>query len=284
MSRIVITGAGGFIGRDLLQAARTQGHEVVGLGRRAVPGAAYVTWQLGEPLPKQCHDADAVIHLACATLVERRSLSSAIALDMNGTQRLIESVRQIRQDGRRVRFVFLSSQSANAKAVNAYGRSKLAIEKLLDQDDEIVIRPGLVYDERFDSVFGLFKAILRFPVVPILTRNPNIQPIHLRELTESIVQVAESRRPDRCYCLGAVEPLTFEDTLRAVARRLGRRLPLMLPLPALPVRLITRLADRLLRITPPLTERIDGLIGLQPMETGLSLQALGRSLMPFDPA
>lgn len=282
MSRLIVTGPRGFIGRDLCRAALAHGHAVTGLARGPVPDIDVIAWQLGDPLPEACRDADAVIHLACATLVERQSLAQSAALDLTGTQRLLESVRHRRASGRRMRFVFLSSQSARPDAANMYGRSKAAIEALLMQDDEIVVRPGLVYDDAFGSVFGLFGRLARLPLVPIPTRERNIQPIHLRELTDCVLRIVETPRPERLYCLGSMVPLTFRDAIGAVARQSGRAAPLMLPVPGWAVRAASRLVDRVLRPTPPLTERIDGLISLRPMDTGPSLKALNRTLMPFD--
>ena len=284
MSHIVVTGARGFIGRALCEVAQAHGYRVTGLARGPAPGLDAVTWQLGDPLPVACHDADAVVHLACATLVERRSLAASAALDLSGTRRLIESVRQVRARGRRMRFVFLSSQSARPDAANAYGRSKAAIEMLLDQDDEIVVRPGLVYDDAVGSVFGLFRKLARLPVVPIPTRERNIQPIHLRELADCVVRIVDASRPERLYCLGDVAPMTFRDAIAAVARRTGGAPPVMLPVPGWAVRAAAHLVDLLLRPIPPLTERIDGLIALRPMDTGPSLAALNCALRPFDPA
>lgn len=281
MSLIAITGATGFVGAELSAVFRANGHTVIELGRRP-DGRQFRYWKLGEQLPQECAAADVIVHLASATLIETKSTAEAARRDRDGTRILIEQIRQLRQDGRPRRLIFLSSQSARANAANAYGRSKWEIERMLDQQDEIIIRPGLVYGEPPASVFATFDRLSRLPIVPIVENRKCIQPIHVRELASCIVQIATMEDPPRCTKLGAVDPLTLRHALEATARRAGRRVPIMIPVPANAVRLGTRVLDRLVRVT--LTERLDGVTGLEPMETKTSLAALGQTLEPYDSA
>jgi len=144
------------------------------------------------------------------------------------------------------------------------------------------VRPGLVYSVPPASVYATFANLARLPAVPVAAARPAIQPIHVRELAECLLQLATMHCPPRLVKLGAIRPLTFKEALAAAARRTGRRVPLRIALPKGPVRLAARLLDLCLRAT--LTERLDGLLGLEPMDTGPSLAALGRTLAPFAPS
>jgi nucleoside-diphosphate-sugar epimerase len=278
MGRFAITGAGGFIGGVLAQLCAERGHEVLALARRPAPYGRWMPWALGQPLPAACVGVDAIFHLASATLVARGSLDEAVDLDLSGARVLLDAVRSAQPAPR---FIFLSSQSARAEAGNRYGRSKFAIEAMLDRPNEIVVRPGLVYDDKRSSVFGMFESLSRLPVAPAVSTTPNIQPIHVRELAECLLRIAGIDRPERLYCVGAPEPMTLAEAIRATARRSNRRPPLLLPLPLAPIRLAASVADRLLGVSPPITERIDGLTALQPMTTLPSLQALDVRLEPL---
>jgi dTDP-4-dehydrorhamnose reductase len=163
-----------------------------------------------------------------------------------------------------------------------YGRSKYAIETLLDRDDEVIVRPGLVYDESGGSVFGLFEKLSRLPILPVISDAACIQPIAVRELAVCLLRIAGMATPAKYYNLGAERPLSMAEAVEAVARRAGRRPPLGVRIPAAPVRWTAGLADRILRISPPLLERIDGMIALQPMETAASLASLDMRLAAFD--
>lgn len=122
MSKVVITGSTGFIGEELTGLLRSAGHEVFRLGRRQAPADHAWRWQLGEEMPAACENADGVIHLASATLIETKSPEAAARIDIDGSRRLIGQVRRLRRLGRRVRFLFLSSQSARAGSQNRYGQ------------------------------------------------------------------------------------------------------------------------------------------------------------------
>jgi nucleoside-diphosphate-sugar epimerase len=281
MKTIVVTGANGFIGRKFCEFSRTAGHKVIELARSATAGDRSASWRLGEGLPPQFKAVDVVVHLASATLVENRNLAEAFRRDIDGSRVLIESVRSIRKSGHPIRFVFLSSQSSKANAVTAYGRSKWAIETLLDQDDEIIVRPGLVYADQPTSVFAMFEKIARLPLVPVVTSRASIQPIHVRELVECLAQIANMERPERIFELGAINPMDLRQAIAASARRAGRSQPRFVPVPAPALRFATAVVDRLFNPAPSLTERLDGLIALSPMDTRRSLDALSRKLAPF---
>lgn len=280
MRSIAITGASGFIGGALARRCEERGTEVLALSRRPASVGRWIKWEIGNPLPLECSDVDAVVHLASASLVAREKMDEAVALDIHGASVLARST-QAAGNGRPPRFVFLSSQSASAGAKNAYGKSKFIIEGALDAANTAVIRPGLVYDDAGSSVFGMFEKLARLPAVPVVSRRQNIQPIHVEELVDCITKVVEAQDPRRLYCLGAVQPMTFSDAIKATAMRSGRSAPIGIPVPLAPIQAAAWCVDKLLRPTPTIGERLDGLVALQPMETAGSLAALGVELKAF---
>jgi len=82
MSCVVVTGASGFIGQELVSALGSYGHRVVALGRRPRAGSGQLSWQLGEDLPPDCATAEAIVHLASATLIETGSVKDAVWRDV----------------------------------------------------------------------------------------------------------------------------------------------------------------------------------------------------------
>jgi NADH dehydrogenase len=208
-------------------------------------------------------------------------MTAAAVGDLAGTQVLLDSVRAARHSAERPRFIFMSSQSARPDAPNAYGRGKWQIEKILDQPNEIAVRPGLVYGDTPASVFGLFERLARLPIVPVVKTIPAIQPIHVRELGECILTMSGMDAPAPLFELGAVAPMKFEAAVRATALRAHRRAPAMIPVPISLLRLAASAADLLFRPEPSIGERLEGLVGLRPMNTAPSLKALGCELKPF---
>ena len=271
--RFVVIGGRGFIGRCVVEHLLKTGCEVI------VPTSN--EWRLGQPLPAECDQADGVIHLACSVLKATTDRDAMADLDYSGTTLLLEQHRTLKKEGKRGRFIFISSQSAGPAAVNDYGRSKWAIEALLNQDDEIIVRPGLVYSEDGGSVYGTLEKLSRMPVVPTPSTLPNIQPIDVNDLAEALYRIAQHPTAERLYCLGQKEPLTFRQMVHAIAARSERRTPICVPVPTSIVRLAGKSADFMLRPSSSLLERIDGLIALRAMETEASLNNLQLVLRDF---
>jgi nucleoside-diphosphate-sugar epimerase len=281
----VVTGASGFIGRALLDGLVAQGWSVVAAGRR--PGATgasirQVDWSLGKPLASELEEIDIVFHCASATINATRDLDTARELDLTGTHILIEQCRAAsRNRTTPILFVFISSQSASPEARNTYGRSKHEIEQLLTEPSEVIVRPGLVYDDARTGVYGTaIKLISLLRVLPRLGRAPCIQPIHVADLVACLTRIAD-RRPGGTLCLGSETALGFADFCRRAAARENLPTPIFAPL------LVGAMAQWLLGLAAnigvlaSLHERVEGLIALKPMSPAADLARLGIRLRDF---
>jgi 2-alkyl-3-oxoalkanoate reductase len=179
--RILVTGATGFIGRELVRAAARAGHEVVALTRRDAPelrehGAETIVGDVVDvtaaDLPERISD---VVHLATGT---EGAGETVVEVAVRGTRRLLAAARAHRVR----RFVHVSSQSvypgplrrdaavpggraleAHPERRGAYARAKTLAERQLHElardgglgDLELVIlRPGLVFGRDMASVLA----------------------------------------------------------------------------------------------------------------------------------
>src|SRR5690606_18848395 len=83
----------------------------------------------------------------------------------------------------KARFIFVSSQTAQAGAPTQYGRTKHSIEQLVLESGGIVIRPGMVYGGPSLGLNGTLSRLVRkLPVLPAFLPSPRVQPVHVDDL------------------------------------------------------------------------------------------------------
>lgn len=267
--KLLITGATGYIGQRVSALAAARGHEVICATRQPCPATyAWLPYELRGPAPECPAGVQALIHLAADTST---GADAGADDEINAAQALIRCARQ-----GSAKFIFISSQTAEAKAPSVYGRTKWRIEQHVLAGGGTVIRPGQVYGGPERGLFGLLSGLIRrSPFIPILVPAPCVQPIHVDDLAASILAVVE--RDDihaEILNLGAVQPIAFDRFLGAIATHRVRATRLPMPLPVTLLRLLRRSLGHSLSTKLGL-ERIFSLIHLPPMDSEHSLQKLG---------
>ena len=145
---VLITGATGFLGRELCRYFDNQGYRVRALVRDLEKSAVLGQCAKGGffkcALPGDIDPAAfegeiaAIIHCAYANSTRDQTLAEEV--NIVGSERLIQLSREHDVS----RFVFISSLSAHDEAESFYGRSKLRVEGMLDPQRDLIIRPGLI--------------------------------------------------------------------------------------------------------------------------------------------
>jgi len=180
--KVLVTGASGFLGGHVAEALSNRGDRVRALVRKTsqrshlerLPNVELFEGGIEdtERLHQAVDGVDAVIH--AAGLVKARSADEFFSVNVGGTSNLIEACRERRIE----RFVLVSSLEASGPSadgrpvpvtqeepVTAYGRSKLAAEKVaLSAKGDlrvVILRPGAVYGPRDREILEVFKTIQR---------------------------------------------------------------------------------------------------------------------------
>ena len=253
---LAITGAGGFLGRRIVAAAREAGHDVIAIVRQPVdlPGAEVRIADLAADLPPGLMDgADAVIHAAAGA-----GDDAAHARDTVGATRAVLAALPLG-----VRLVLVSSFSVYAVAAlpdsttldettptepeaagrDAYARAKLAQERLAIVAaqtgglDVWIARPGAIYGPGRD-----WSARLGWQVggrVAVPGGDVPVPAVHVDHAARALVAAAtvpEGGWPDDVPILEAgghvrvvnlvdPDPPTQRDWLAATNRRRVTTLP-----------------------------------------------------------
>jgi NADH dehydrogenase len=279
MKRVVVTGATGHIGCRFVKKALARDWEICACSRRQ-PDSARVEW-IPYDLASPPHSDDfvcatALVHLAANTAV---CSSADEELELGAARRLLEIART-----RDIKFVFVSSQTARANAPTAYGRTKWRIEREVLAAGGWVVRPGQVYGGEARGLFGTLVRLVRsLPVLPAFLPSPMVQPIHVDDLAEGLLRIAERDDvPPGCYSLGAVDPVPFSTFLGAIAEGRLRRRRLFVPAP---LRIVLPVLTLVGRALPSVIDagRLRSLVELPPLDTANDLRTLSLSLRPLVP-
>lgn len=150
--KIVVTGAGGFIGARLVPHLTKLGHTPVGLSRSDLdrPHAAMA-------------GAQAVIHLAGIAHSTGTSVSQYSKINTELAYDLAAAAQECGVE----RFVYVSSSHAQSHPYTPYGASKAEAEKRLLASfgqQTVILRPTLVYGP---GAKGNFAALTRMAALPV---------------------------------------------------------------------------------------------------------------------
>lgn len=242
---LAITGASGYIGSHLLDILDAQNLEYLLLSRER-PLESGLRWRYfdfeSEDNFTLSNDVTALVHMACGA----NSRNYTPNLELSRTRQMLNYAKS-----KKIRFIYLSSQSAHASKKSIYAESKKEIESLVLQKEGEVIRPGFVFGGRKAGLYGsLLRITLTQPLIPKFVPSPSIDIIDVHDLCGSIVNILElPARKEREVAVGLNFPLGFNSFLRAISSDAGRKVFLPLPIPIFAVRFFnialgTKLSDK----------------------------------------
>lgn len=268
--RLLLTGATGFVGNAVLQAAEARGHQVIPVIRNSSPDTLasalrYVISGVEHQLhwQKILNGVDAVVHAAAVVhQVDGRNLiqlSDYYRVNVEGTMRL---ARQAAASGVR-RFVFLSTVKVNGEFTTpgkpftaegfpnplcAYGLSKQEAEKrLLELAQEtameiVIIRPPLVYGPGVKANFlAMMQWLNRALPLPLGGIDNRRSLVALDNLTDLILTcLSHPAAANQVFLVSDDQDLSTPELLRRLCRALGRP-DRLLPIPEYWLRLGARL-------------------------------------------
>ena len=250
---ILITGAGGFVGRHLLDLFATDGSELIAWHRPGSrpPDTARATWQAVDVLDPAAVDRairlarpNAIYHCAGAAHVGRSwdAIESTLAVNVRGTHYLLEAVRRAAFD---VRILIPSSamvyrptagpltEDHTVLPPNPYGLSKLAQELLAlrTSNDRVQMKIGRAFNHigpRQDPGFaasGFAKQIaeiergLRDAEVVVGNLDARRDILDVRDTVRAYQTILERGSSGRVYNVSSGRALAVGDLLEMLISR-----------------------------------------------------------------
>lgn len=230
MTRVLVTGASGFIGSALTPALAAAGFAVRAASRRALPHApgveAVCVQSLGADWSRALDGVDAVVHLAGPAHKRHREQELRQAI-VDGTKALAAQAAAAKVQ----RFVFVSSLKAAGTEADAYGAAKRAAEDAVltyAAMAPVVVRPPLVFAANAKANFARLMRIADTPLpLPFAGIENRRSLISLSSLVAAIAAVLRAPHGPSGVFAAADEPaLATPEILAALRRGLGRRVRL----------------------------------------------------------
>ncbi len=254
---ILVTGAGGFIGKVVVNALLQRGWRVKAMMRTTRPCPAEVIiadMRDAGSLRTALTGCTAVVHLAAAKSDEPDSDD----VNIEGAKRLVEACRAA---GCR-RIINMSTQSAKIVRKGAYARTKSAADEIFHASglDVTTLMPSVVYGDEKTGVFGtVLTFIEKLPVVPVLGDGQWISaPVHVDDVAGAIVACLDHNKTvGKRYDIAGPDQLTFDALIDKLGAGIGKRRPKL----HIPVGLALFIANIVAKLLPKPPITVSNVLG-----------------------
>ena len=259
---VLVTGATGFVGREVVKALGDRGFEVRCLvhtpGRESVLGDQQVDVHYGSvgdmaALRAAFYDVDTVVHLVAA--IRQKGIATFQNLNRRGSEAVVDTAK----DAGVKHFLYVSALGATDNVRYPYLNSKWQAEQAVINSGMpyTVLRPSIQFgpgDEFINTLAGLVRVS---PVVPIIGRGRNrFQPIAVQEVAACVAAaVGNDEFHGKTIEIGGPEHLSYIEIVDIIAGTYQVWRP-KLHIPVWAMRLVVRLMESLLPRPPVTTEQL----------------------------
>jgi|ERR1035437_4631498 nucleoside-diphosphate-sugar epimerase len=274
---IIITGANGFIGSELVKHFSGKGWKVIALvhhvPKEKIESVNYKEYDLSlSPDEQLFTDADYLIHGA---YVKHDSHPDAYEINIQGAKNILSLSRKYNLK----KNIFLSSISSRADALSNYGKQKFAIEKLFNIDKDLVIRPGLVIGNG-----GLVKEMTEFikrkGVVPLIGSGKQpIQTVAVDDLI-SFIDAALTNEFTGTITIAEPNAITYKEFYKALSKQINSK-PLFIPMPFFIAEMVLSVAKLVGMKLPVTKENLLGLKNNRYIDTSEDLKKIGMVIKTY---
>jgi nucleoside-diphosphate-sugar epimerase len=252
MSKILLTGANGFVGSHIAEALVEANHKVICTIRqtsnlkwiKSLP-LEYKYGDLGNKnfLQEIVEDVAVVIH--CAGVVRAMTKEDYFKENVENTKSLCEAI--LKNNSNLKKFIFISSQAAMGASpvgivrkvtdvpepVSDYGLSKIEAEKavreaLYGKIPYTIFRPASVYGPRDKDIFIFFNLVHKH-LRPVTTKKRLLQLVYVKDVAKSVSLCLENRKSDNnTYYLANSSVYTWGEIGKIISYSVGVKSLLLL--------------------------------------------------------
>jgi uncharacterized protein YbjT (DUF2867 family) len=283
---IVITGATGFVGQEVVKQARADGHAVRAIVRdpkakraRALVEKSGVELFHGNviyapSLEGSMEGAKCVIHLV--GIIHEWKENTFQRVHTEATMNVVVAAKKAGVK----RYLHMSALGTRADARSRYHQTKWVAEEEVRKSGLVwtIFRPSVIYGPGDQSITVLSKVLRRAPFVPVLgDGHSKIQPVSVENVAKSFVSaIKNDGTVGKTYDLCGPEDFTWNELYDKLLTFYGLRKPKVhLPLPF--ARVIASVVEKMLAMPPFNRDQLlmvqeDNIGDPKPAERDFSLQ------------
>jgi len=230
--RVLITGATGFVGREVTKELVNRGHEVRALVRprseKKLKNLQRVQVFSGDclspqTLPPAMAGCDAVIHLVG---IIREFPGRGVTFERVHVQATRNVVDAAKAAGVR-RYLHMSALGARPEPADPYQVTNFRADEYVRGSGLVytIFRPSIIYGPGDQSINLFIRQIQRLSFFPIIGDGRyQLQPVPVGTVARAFALALElPQTENRLYDVGGPDPLTFDEIIDTIAAVLGRR-------------------------------------------------------------
>jgi nucleoside-diphosphate-sugar epimerase len=264
---VAITGANGFLGSALVNHFSSKGWQVIALVRNPIKSTnnvRYIEYDLAKPFDDKILDGvEYLVHAAYIKQDKRHP--NAFTVNVKAAEEIIKATKKQKFK----KSLFVSSMSANEYAESAYGKQKLAIEKIFSEVNSVSVRSGLIIGNG-----GLVKQMIDFMrskhMVPLVGGGQ--QPLQIVSITDLAMTIEKLLTSNLSGVLTVATPqiYTYKEFYQAIAKHINSKI-LFVPVPFF----ILINTIRLINLMPiPIAVNSDNAFGLKNLRSADTISDL----------
>jgi len=281
--KIAILGGTGFIGRNLAGDLVSRGHEVIVIARgqytrntQPIDGATFVSQDINatDKLYEVFRGCDAVVHCAGTSVEDNKQTFQK--LHVEGTRSAVIAAERAGVK----KFILVSYLNVRPNVKSEYHTSKWQGEEIVRSSklNFTILKAGLVYgqgDHLLNNLSNLFRKMPVFAAVGL--REKTVRLVAVEDLVDVIrASLDEDRFVRQTIAVLGPEEIPFSRAARRIAKAMGKRFLLVLPLPVFFHRILAYFSERLM--PKPLITKSQ----VQMLADGISEPTPESKLLPDD--